>query len=287
MVWSRFRRFAWDIAGVATLAFALMTLLALMLPQLTSGVLLAWWADVLWLWFGWGSLWVVVLLTVAGLLLLRRTTLAKNGEMLRLNWGRVIALEMVAFASLAWLAAWGGSSFARADVGLDGGRIGWALSYLLGELLSPLGMSGSIWQMLILSGVMIVGVILGFGLNRQLAAWVDQQVVTSQYSQADELGGEGAVSVAPIQGQRSGGATEAKKKKRMHLPVEFRQKFQVPADEASSDDAISPPDRDERLPPFDLLVHEQTARPDERTINETAYLIEKTLTEFGDRKSVV
>lgn len=287
MVWSRFRRFAWDIAGVATLAFALMTLLALMLPQLTSGVLLAWWADVLWLWFGWGSLWVVVLLTVAGLLLLRRTTLAKNGEMLRLNWGRVIALEMVAFASLAWLAAWGGSSFARADVGLDGGRIGWALSYLLGELLSPLGMSGSIWQMLILSGVMIVGVILGFGLNRQLAAWVDQQVATSQYSQADELVGEGAVSVAPIQGQRSGGATEAKKKKRMHLPVEFRQKFQVPADEASSDDAISPPDRDERLPPFDLLVHEQTARPDERTINETAYLIEKTLTEFGIPAKVV
>ena len=284
--WSRFRRFAWDIAGVATLAFALMTSLALMLPQLTTGFLLAWWADVLWLWFGWGSLWVVVLLTMAGLLMLRRTAIAKTGGMLHLNWGRVIALELVAFASLAWLAALGGSSFERADVGLDGGRIGWALSYLLGELLAPLGMSGSLWQLLILSGVMIVGVILGLGLGRQIAGWVDQQVATAQTRQADELENEGVVSVAPIQGQPAGGAA-AVKKKRMHLPIEFRQKFQVPADEVNGEEAVAPPVRDERLPSLDLLVHEQSARPDERTINETAYLIEKTLTEFGIPAKVV
>jgi len=43
--------------------------------------------------------------------------------------------------------------------------------------------------------------------------------------------------------------------------------------------ALAP--RSDDLPPFDLLVSEQYNRPDERTINQTAGLIEKTLAEFG------
>jgi S-DNA-T family DNA segregation ATPase FtsK/SpoIIIE len=43
----------------------------------------------------------------------------------------------------------------------------------------------------------------------------------------------------------------------------------------------SPPPRDARLPNLDLLVYEQFNRPDERNINITAGLIEKTLAEFG------
>jgi hypothetical protein len=48
-----FQRFAWDIGGVACLAFAAMTLLGLL--NLTGGVLLTWWAGVLRHWFGWGG----------------------------------------------------------------------------------------------------------------------------------------------------------------------------------------------------------------------------------------
>jgi len=45
--------------------------------------------------------------------------------------------------------------------------------------------------------------------------------------------------------------------------------------------------RDERLPGLELLVNEQTVRQDERNINLTAGLIEKTLAEFGIPAKVV
>jgi S-DNA-T family DNA segregation ATPase FtsK/SpoIIIE len=45
--------------------------------------------------------------------------------------------------------------------------------------------------------------------------------------------------------------------------------------------------RDARLPALDLLVNEQFNRPDERHINQTAGLIEKTLAEFGIPARVV
>ena len=41
------------------------------------------------------------------------------------------------------------------------------------------------------------------------------------------------------------------------------------------------------MPPLDLLVTNSASRTDERTINETAGLIEKTLAEFGIPAKVV
>jgi S-DNA-T family DNA segregation ATPase FtsK/SpoIIIE len=63
------------------------------------------------------------------------------------------------------------------------------------------------------------------------------------------------------------------------LPPEFRKHFRLEPEEASAAAATEP--RSENLPPFDLLIREQGSRPDERTINQTAGLIEKTLAEFG------
>jgi S-DNA-T family DNA segregation ATPase FtsK/SpoIIIE len=254
------------------------------MPELASGVLLALWADALKAWLGWGSLWVVVALAVFGLLLLRRSALARAGEIFQVNWGRVYAIEFLALTSLAWLAALGGSVFQRAEAGLDGGRIGWALSYLLGLGLSPLGMTASIWRVLFLSGLMLVWIVLGLGLGGRLMYWVEQQAAIAQQEGLAEAEGDEAVSVAPIQGQAAGGGNA--KKKRLRLPVGYRQKFQVSEEEAAKE-AAPPQERDERLPPLDLLVQEQSARPDERTINETAYLIEKTLAEFGIPAKVV
>jgi S-DNA-T family DNA segregation ATPase FtsK/SpoIIIE len=264
-----------------------MTLLGLLLPELATGVLLVWWSEVLWLWLGWGSLWVVVLFAIGGLLLLRRTALARSGELMHVPWGRIVALELGAFASIALLAALGKTSFERADAGLDGGRIGWALSYLFGEMLSPLGMSGSIWQLVFFSGLILVCAVLGLGLTGPLADWIERQVASAQPNDEIEPGAGGAVSVAPIQGQPASGAMEARKKKRLRLPIEFRQKFQVPAEDEEKEEGGATSARDERLPPLDLLVYEQTSRPDERTINETAYLIERTLAEFGIPAKVV
>ncbi len=54
-----------------------------------------------------------------------------------------------------------------------------------------------------------------------------------------------------------------------------------------TESAAPPPPRDDRLPPLDLLVTEQVLRQDERNINLTAGLIEKTLAEFGIPAKVV
>ena len=49
---THFQRFAWDVGGILLLALALMTLLAILLPEAASGVLLGWWAGFLATWFG-------------------------------------------------------------------------------------------------------------------------------------------------------------------------------------------------------------------------------------------
>jgi S-DNA-T family DNA segregation ATPase FtsK/SpoIIIE len=97
---------------------------------------------------------------------------------------------------------------------------------------------------------------------------------------------EPAVVVAPVGEAASPSAQVGPgKPKKPHIPPEFRKKLQSPAEEKKS--STPPPPRDDRLPPLDLLVTDASGRADERTINETAGLIEKTLDEFGIPAKVV
>ncbi|MCJ7533456.1 MAG: hypothetical protein MUO64_20835, partial [Anaerolineales bacterium] len=65
----RFERFYWDIAGVFTLMFAVLSLIALL--GLSRGSLLEVWAALLRRWLGWGSGLVVVVAGLAGIMMLR------------------------------------------------------------------------------------------------------------------------------------------------------------------------------------------------------------------------
>jgi S-DNA-T family DNA segregation ATPase FtsK/SpoIIIE len=273
----RFQRFAWDIAGVLMLALAAMTFLALLFPGITSG-LLRWWATGLSVWFGWGSVWMVVVTGILGLLMLQR----RHGQPISVAWGRLFAMEIAAFAALALLGVLGGTSLERADAGLDGGRIGWALAYLLAEVLAPFGLSGGLWRAALLSLILVWALVLALRLAGPLSAWMQKPVGTRQ---PVEENGEPAVSMAPIQGVESPSAAELKKR-RAQLPAEFRKKFRVDDGEDEAD-RQPPPPRDDRLPHLNLLVNEVASRPDERHINLTAGLIEKTLSEFGIPAKVV
>jgi DNA segregation ATPase FtsK/SpoIIIE, S-DNA-T family len=286
------QHFLLDIAGVVLFAFALMSLLALVFPEMTRGVLLSWWADLLWTWFGWGCIWVVVGITGLGSLMFRysrrypRKSERVSNEV-EVHWWRILALEIAALTSLAFLAVLGGTSLARADAGLDGGRIGWALSYLVGTFLAPLGLSGAVWRVILFGLIFSVFLFLGLGLATPFLAWAQKQARSGPLAgEEDELSDSG-ISVAPIQGQDMAGSAAADiKKKRRALPPEFRKKFRL-EDEEDTLPASAPLPRDERLPGLDLLVNEQTVRPDERDINMTAGLIEKTLAEFGIPARVV
>ena len=120
-----FGRFARDTLGVILVAAALMTLLAL--RGYTQGLLLTPWANLLLLWFGWGSYLVVIAIGYLGYAFLRRSSTP-------LPWGRLFALELAAFLTLALLAAMGGNSLLRAESGMDGGRVGWGLVTLFWRL---------------------------------------------------------------------------------------------------------------------------------------------------------
>src|SRR5215216_6178212 len=77
----------------------------------------------------------------------------------------------------------------------------------------------------------------------------------------------------------------ARKKQSNPLPPEFRKSLRV--SEHQDKKPASPRDRDERLPSLNILLADQNTRPDERTINQTAGMIEKTLAEFGIVATVI
>jgi len=286
---SRFRRWGLDILGILLLSFSLLTLISLLLPELTGGRLANAWRNALLRSMGWGAIFIVAATAVAGLLVLRiRFFQAKQEKSLNpatlppVRWGQIIALELAAFLILILLTLLGGQSASRAESGLDGGFIGWGLADLLRSTLARFSLEHVFWTYLIILPGLLVCLFFGLGLaaplRRQLRRW--------DHSQAMELPeDQPAVSVAPTgDAAATGQYTAEAKKRRAVLPPEYRKKLPFPQKEEKSS---PPPPRDEQLPPLELLGREHAERQDERNINQTAGMIEKTLGEFGFPAKVV
>jgi S-DNA-T family DNA segregation ATPase FtsK/SpoIIIE len=262
----KMQRYIWDIFGVILLTIGLLTLLALL--DLTSGVVISWWAGLLQRWFGLGSYLLIPIALGVGIILIvqRSNTVEKMG------WGRILTLEIAAFALLALLAISGDVSLERASQGLDGGLVGWGLAELMGTFIRP-----SWLLILILSVVILFSALIGTG----AIAYIGR--LAQEYATAgNEIIDSGtAVSIGD---EISAEKSPQKKKKPPRLPAEYRKKFKIQVNDEKS---AKPLVRDERLPDLDLMINEQSAKPDERNINLTAGLIEKTLAEFGIPAQVV
>jgi S-DNA-T family DNA segregation ATPase FtsK/SpoIIIE len=260
-----FGRFLRDAAGIACIAAALMSLLALW--GLTGGVVLTPWSTFLATWFGWGSYLLVVVLGFAGLFLIRR-----GSE--RFRWGRLFALEAAALLTLGILALIGGNSLVRADAGLDGGRLGWGIAYLLVHSV------GTIPGAVVLSLLWLLTVASGLGL------WATaERSLRRLAGESEESAAAPAVAAEPARTPE----TPAEKgvrasKSSTPLPREFRPKLKAPQPyKERARTAV----RDEDLPSLGILLAEQSAQADERTINQTAGMIMKTLAEFGIPATVI
>jgi S-DNA-T family DNA segregation ATPase FtsK/SpoIIIE len=270
----RFERFAWDIGGISLLAISVMTLLALVLPQISSGKLILWWTDSLrWL-FGWGSLFVVVVTGVLGLIMLRR----RMDDLPAVRWRRVFALEGGAFIALTLMTLLGEGSLERAEAGFEGGIIGWGLAELIGIISPP------IVSIMVLSILLVIFLITGLGMERWLSVRLKRILIGEREPDLKTLIDPG-VSVAPAQGGEPKKTSVASAKgKGVQVAPEFRKKFRL---EPREDSQVSGPNRDDKLPPLDILIQEKDLRPDERHINQRAGLIEQTLSEFGVPAKVV
>jgi S-DNA-T family DNA segregation ATPase FtsK/SpoIIIE len=260
-----FGRFLRDALGLLLIAFALMSLLAL--GGFTKGMLLTPWVALISLWFGWGAYLVVLALAYAGFAILR-----SNGFVI--GWGRLFALELASFLTFALFAALKGNSLLRAESGMDGGRIGWGLVTLFWRI-------GKFPGTLVLFILWVLALMTGFGVWAVMERWLlklageNQPVATVIQPEVQQ---EPVVEEAKPEPQ-------AKKKSSNALPPEFRKSLKV--SEQQDKKPTAPRERDERLPSLNILLADQNTRPDERTINQTAGMIEKTLAEFGIVATVI
>lgn len=275
----RLKRFVWDISGIFLLATASLTLLAFI--GLTSGAWLTPWAIFLRRWLGWGSILLVFYLAGAGLLLMRR----REHPFPSSQWGRVIALEISGCAVLALLALIGGNSLERAISGLDGGLIGWGIAEFLSIIFSSLppffatGLSG-----LILFVCFILGVIYGLGFLGRIIKSLRRNLARDAVSNHKPIDHQASAGVGVMPSYKEN-KPALPRKKATPRPEEYRKKFQV--EEKQDAGVIIDMQRDEKLPSLDLLMGGSEIKPDERFINQSAALIEKTLAEFGIPAKVI
>ncbi len=273
---THFGRFSWDVGAVLLGAVALMVLLALL--DLTGGSLLSPLAFTLRRWLGWGSYLIVLAIGLASLMLLRK----RQHQDEHLRWGRIIALESAALFSLALLAIFGGMSIQNAaQFGTDGGFIGWSLVTLLDKIVGSDLLSNAI----IIIGFLI-SLVFAFDLLPKIEAFLWKIAGDSVQLPPDNFESiPTKVKKDKTSDQSTPGAVSPSKKPGLALPPQFRKNFKVP--ETQDEKPAEPLSRGERLPPLSLLFGDQSARPDERHINLTAGLIEKTLSEFGIPVKVV
>ncbi|MCX8024259.1 MAG: DNA translocase FtsK, partial [Thermanaerothrix sp.] len=173
---------------------------------------------------------------------------------------RILSLEGALFAWMAWLSTMEGLNLERAEAGLDGGIIGWALGSLSARVL-PAPLNALLWFVLWI-GLMLVGLGLWERTLTALTEWVErerQQRATASTPETTIQRPPSPASPPPSPNPTTSG-----------IPV-----------------TIVNTARDPRLPPLSLLIQEETNGVDEERILAVARKIEQTLAEFGLPAQVV
>lgn len=243
------KRFGQDLIGVLLISFAVITGMSIL--GLTSGSLAAKWTGWIQSGFGWGSYVLILLVAYIGILILFR----RIEQFPKLNFKRIIWLEIALFSLLGTFSAFSGFSVDRAHLGQDGGVIGWGLARMLQNSF------GNLPSTILLFILCAISLTAGLGFLKPLTGKVDQffsAILTSVESES--------------------------------IQKDFpQQEFPDEAGARNADEpAIIPeqaktmrPQRALKLPPLDLLADARSSNSDESYIHAKAIQIEKTLGEFG------
>jgi len=260
-----FGRFVRDAFGVLLIAFALMSFLAL--GGYTNGLLLTPWAGLISLWFGWGAYLLLFAIGYIGFSLLRRGVTT-------IQWGRLFAIEIASFLTMGLFAALGGNSVLDAETGAFGGRIGWGIATLFWRM-------GKLWGTLVLFGLWLLAIMSGFNLWVVIEQWMLK--MSGEIQPVETIVHPLVPDEAFIDAKEE--PKSAPRRKSNPLPPEFRKSFK--ASDNQDKKPAEPHKRDALLPSLNILLTDQATRPDERTINQTAGMIEKTLADFGIVSTVI
>jgi S-DNA-T family DNA segregation ATPase FtsK/SpoIIIE len=159
---------------------------------------------------------------------------------------------------------------------MDGGRVGWGLVklfWLPGEKTGTF-LIFVVWLLAVMSGFNIWAL-----MERSLMKLAGENPPAEAVVQPE------VVQEAPIVEEKEEKKAKQPRKKPAALPPEFRKSLKV--SEHQDKKPAAPRERNERLPALSILLADQNTRPDERTINQTAGMIEKTLAEFGIVATVI
>ena len=264
-------RYGWDLVGVVLIALSLILLLGLV--GMTSGALVTPLTSFLNLWLGFGSYLLVLFLIWIGILIIRW----RKEPPSRIPIRQILALEISSFLLLALLSIINDTSVTEAESGLDpGGLIGWGIAEIFRSLVGPTA------GFIIIITLILIALLSAFRILHQLEKLVDKQtgkVIIQPKETASSREDEKPAVVTEDEEEK------LPPKKTVWLPPEFRKTFdtQTLADERPNQPIERAPD----LPPLDILNRGDTFKPDKRSINMTAGLIEKTLDEFGIPAKVV
>lgn len=272
----RLLRYGWDLLGIFLFASAFILLLGFF--EITSGALIDPMVRFLTRWFGLGRFLVVIAMIVIGLHVIRW----RKHPVDNLSLSRILAFEISGFLFMAMLSIGGGGSIANLEAGLDlGGIIGWGIAEMFRATIGPT--------------VGFVVVLVLFLMSLVVALRILPGLETLVQSQVNEIAFAEETFVGKVTSSQTPGNDNKPKdpppekitsaRQSPALPPEFRKSFDTP--DIADDKADLPRERSSDLPPLDLLLKGETFKPDKRTINMTAGLIEKTLDEFGIPAKVV
>jgi S-DNA-T family DNA segregation ATPase FtsK/SpoIIIE len=165
------------------------------------------------------------------------------GKGFPLSLGRVIAIEGAYFSLLACFSIYNGFSLERAEAGKDGGVLGWGLAWLLPGFLGAILYTGLFVILMLVAAGVLNKVI------QKMISWGNQ----SQVERPSSIDREAR---RPISAQKK-------------------------TVEEDLNALVNMPQRDDRLPPLNLLMSEHNVPPDQAQIKLKAQTIENTLAEFG------
>jgi len=267
--WNRLKNYSWDIGGILLLALSIMTLIATLFPGLVAGSALLRWAYLLRLGVGWGSIFVIASGFVLGIWMLKQ----QIGEPFSVIWVRIFALEGAVFALISLFTVLGGHSLNRARIGLDGGLVGWGLVEAFSSVI------GLFWTGVLAFLGAFLGGIIGLGWTNRFKQQLQSMQSESFSGEVDQLELDIPAELPDQEPDKPG-----TKKRKRSVPPEFRKQFKV---DARPEGVVDAPPREQGLPSLDLLITGKAFKPNQRHINTSAGLIEKTLAEFGIPSQVV
>lgn len=271
----RFKRYGWDL--LAVLLFTLALILLLGFTGVTRGAVITPLTSILNRWLGIGKFLIVAAMVAVGVQVVRWRKNPPN----RIAIGRILEFEFSAFLFLGLLSIISNGSILEAESGNDlGGIIGWGIAEIFRATI------GSTAGFILLSVLLLLCLAAAF----RVFPWMESLVLDEVQKESQGRAGTSPSVSTSSQALATDEALESEPsadqpKKQVWLPPEFRKTFDTP--EIIDERPDNPPTRSPELPPLDMLQKGETFKPDKRSINMTAGLIEKTLDEFGIPAKVV